>query len=694
MPRLGTNDGALPPASTPAGMQLEPMPDPGAPVLADTALLDRLRRAAAGNAQAPEGVLLSDVAYREVAVSALLSVDVAWVTDVETRAGTVSVRAATLCRNVAELDAVLARDLDAETASIEAARRLAAVIGAPEHAFGEDAALPTVPSMRGPYYVHEDCRACRGGGVRGCDGCRGGKVPCPQCGGDPAVRCDLCGGKGMLACPVCAGTAVVACEDCAGVGRFTHIHRPRLVGRPSRSLTVPPDAPEAVRAALDAAGYERFEEVAAAQPWTVRHSSTQLLYERAGTVTVVTLSCVCDGVAFAVERVGPDAVVPPFLDRVLAPVLEGIEAAAAAEAFAIARTARVARAVADAVLAGTAADLDAIVAEHDHCVSRAVVARAANALQRRHDAVRVQATRRAWQHGAGILAAVVPLVAAVDLPGALSGATVEEPAPLALRLFWDLGVPVLAGAAVWRFAAGRLRRAMAAAFGTVRPVGQGAWPLLVLGAMAALHLGVMTAWHGGIATDRLAGAPAAAEGSVVGAPPAPPPRVLSPAERVAAAQRALARLGRYEGAIDGKMGGGTRSGLESLAALVTDASGDPLERAVAIAADRIAIRLRTPELLVGAGWSNATRLRLTADDRERIAGAFLGALAASGTPREWIAEDATRSGVLTVTGRVEDPARRQRACASFTHVVTTPAGRDAGTPALACHAGGRWLLEE
>ncbi|WP_431858081.1 hypothetical protein [Azospirillum sp.] len=680
MLRLRTNDETL-------------LPDSAALVPVDPALLDRLRRAAAGNAHAPEGVVLSDVAHREVVVSAQLTVDVAWVTDVETRAGTVTLRGATLCRNVAELDAVLARDLDAETASVEAARRLAAVIGVPEHAFAEEDALPTVPSMRGPYYVHEDCRACRGGGVRGCGGCRGGKVPCPQCNGDPAVGCDACGGKGMQACPACAGTAVVACEDCAGVGRFTHIHRPRLVGRPSRSLVVPPDAPDTVQAALTAAGYERFEEVAAVQPWTVRHSGTQLLYERVGTMPVITLSCVCDGVAFAVESAGPEARVPAFLDGVLAPVLEGIEAATATDAFAIARTTRVTRAIADAILAGTALDLDAIVAEHGHCVSRTVVARAAQALQRRYDAVRIHAMRRAWQQGAAILAAVVPLVAAVDLPGFLAGATAEDPAPLTLRLLWDVGVPALTGAAVWRFAGNRLRQAMRATFGTARPATQGAWPLLVLGTMAVLHLGVMGAWRGGIATDRLAEAPVAVEESVIGAPAAPP-RVLSPAERIAAAQRALARLGRYEGAIDGKMGSGTRSGLESLAALVTEAPGDPLDLAVAIASDRIAIRLRTPELLVGAGWSNATRLRLTAEDQERIAAAFQGAVAAAGAPRDWTSEDAMRSGALTVTGRVEDPAKRQRACASFTHVVTTAAGRDAGTPALACHTGGRWLLEE
>lgn len=693
MLRLGTKDGALPPVSIPTRTEVEPMPDHGAPILADPALLDRLRRAAAGNTRSPEGVLLTDIARREVAVSALLAVDVAWVTDVETRTGTVSLRAATLCRNAAELDAVLARDLDAETASIEAAHRLAAVIGAPEHAFGEEDAVPTVPSMRGPYYVHEDCRVCRGGGVRGCDGCRGGRVPCSHCGGDPAACCDLCGGKGMLACPVCTGAAVVPCEDCAGVGRFTHIHRPRLIGRPSRSLTVPPDAPEAVRAALEAAGFERFGEVAAVQPWTVRHSGTQLLYERAGTVPVITLSCACDGVAFAVECVGADAVVPPFLDRVLAPILTEIEAAAAAEAFAIARTTRVTGAVADAILAGTAADLDAVVAAHEHCVSHSVVARTADALQRRYQAVRVRATERAWRLGAGLLTALVLLVAAVDLPGFLAGATVEEPAPLALRLLWDIGVPVAAVAVVWRFAGNRLRQAMWAAFGPVRPVTQGAGPRFVLGAMAALHLGVMTMWHGGLATDRFAEAPPPVEDAAVGEAPTPP-RALSPAERIAAAQRALARLGRYEGAIDGKMGSGTRSGLESLAALVEDAPGDPLDRAVAIASDRIAIRLRAPELLIGAGWSNATRLRLPAEDRERIAAAFLGALAASGAAREWTSEDATRSGVVTVIGRVEDPAKRQRACASFTHVVTTAAGRDGGTQALACRTGGRWLLEE
>ncbi|HYD70523.1 MAG TPA: hypothetical protein VED21_34005, partial [Azospirillum sp.] len=171
-------------------------------------------------------------------------------------------------------------------------------------------------------------------------------------------------------------------------------------------------------------------------------------------------------------------------------------------------------------------------------------------------------------------------------------------------------------------------------------------------------------------------------------------RALTPAERIAAAQRALARLGRYDGAIDGKLGEGTKSGLAGLAGLAEGMPDDPLDQAVALAADRVAVRLSTPDRLVGPGWSNATRLQLTPDDQPRIAEAFAAAAAAPGVAREWTSGDGMRSGRITVAGRAEDTKGRQRPCVAFTHVVTTPAGRDAGAPARACRSGGRWLLED
>ena len=640
--------------------------------------LQRLRRAAAGNAGSPDGVTLVQVLRRDVPVAAVLTLTITWVTDVETHAGTETMRSATLCRNAAELDATLARDLGAEAASLETARRLAALIGPPEGVFGEDGGFPTLRSMRGPYYVHEACRSCSGGGVRACTS--------PECQG----------GKGVLRCPVCAGAGVVPCDDCAGIGQYTHIHRPRLVVKPARSFSISADAPAVVGAMLGSGGLDGFEDLAEAQTCTLRHSGTDLLYERAGTVPVVTLSCVCDGVCFDVEAVGPHARVPAmpaFLDGVLAPILARIQATAnGAEAFAIAATFRVTGAVAEAVLAGKEPDLDAIVADHEHCVSRAFVAQTATVLQRAHRTAELRMARRAWQYGSGALALILLLVATVDLPALLTGATAEEPAPLPLRMIWDIGLPLLAGLGVWLVARDRMRRTLSAAFGrrVTRPTAQGAWPVLVLSVAGVLYLSVMTAWYGGLATDRIAVTP---DITGVGAP-SPPPRILSPVERITAAQRALARLGRYDGAIDGKLGEGTRTGLAGLSSLMESAAGDPLDLAVAIASDRVGIRLPTPDLLVGPGWSNATRLRITADDQPRVAEAFLSAVATAGASKEWTSSDGMRSGLLTVTGRVEDPQKRQRPCVAFAHVVTTPAGRDAGVPARACRSAGKWSLEE
>ncbi|MDQ2104904.1 peptidoglycan-binding domain-containing protein, partial [Azospirillum isscasi] len=281
--------------------------------------------------------------------------------------------------------------------------------------------------------------------------------------------------------------------------------------------------------------------------------------------------------------------------------------------------------------------------------------------------------------------------------------TAEQPAPLALRLGWDIGLPVAAGLGLWALVRGVVRGALAAAFGgPVRAPDQGSWPLVLLSAAAVIHLGLLTLWNGGPGFSRL-NHRLDVEAITQGRAPLPTPRVLTPEERIMAAQRALARLGRYDGAIDGKMGEGTRTGLASLTGLVDTPPGvapeDPLDLAVAIAADRVPVNVRMPELLVGPGWSNATRLRMNRDDQPLVAGAFLGALAASGTERaaegqDWVSGDGLRSGRITVTGRIADPKERGRLCFALTHVVTTPAGRDAGAPLRTCRTAGNWTLEE
>lgn len=652
--------------------------------------LRRMRQAAAGNASSPEGVVVLQATRRDIPVTAVLTVTITWATDVETLPGHQTVNAAIHCRNAAELDAALARDLDAEAASVETARRLATLMG-PSVDFD---ALPGLSSMRGPYYVQQACRGCSGGGVRACTNpaCRGGKA---GEGGDDALHCQACGGAG-----------VVPCEDCAGVGRFTHVHRPRLVAMVARGYDVPPDAPAAVRSLLDGlgtdqGGFDRFADLAGAGPAVLRHSGQHLFHERTGGVPVVTLSCACDGIGFEVEAAGPEdatSELPPFLDGVLMPLLTRIQGASPGDAFALAATSRVTAAVADAILAGDEPDPDAVVAAHEGCVGRAFVAQTASALTRAYRTAGLGTARRVWQRGAGALGLVLLLVAGVDMPALVADATAEAAAPPSWRTLWDVGVPVAAGLGVWLWGRRSVRRALRAALGAGaahHPAGQGAWPAVVLGAAGMLYLGAMAAVHGGLAVDRLGDPP---EPALVGGieAPLPPPRVLSAAERIAAAQRALARLGRYDGPIDGKLGEGTRAGLASLAAVADGAemADGPFGLAVAIASDRIGIRLHSPDLLVGPGWSNATRMRLTPDDQPRIAQAFQGAAAAPGAPREWVSGDGTRSGVLTVSGRAEDATGRQRPCVTFTHAVTTPAGRDMGVPSRACRSAGTWLLDE
>jgi DnaJ-class molecular chaperone with C-terminal Zn finger domain len=662
----------------------------------------RLRRAAEGNARSPDGVSLQNATRRNVTVGTLLTLTIEWTTEVEIRAGAEMLRSAIYCRNTAELDATLARDLDAEAASLEAAHRLAALIGSPEAAFREGDEPPALPSLRGPYYLHEVCKRCTGGGVRGCTGpgCRGGKAKCDhdgESGSGDAASCESCGGRGVVRCPVCAGAGVVSCEDCRGIGQFTHIHHPHLTVRPARGFLVPPDAPTCVGQVLEAVGFDRFADVAVPEPQTVRHSGTQLLYEQSGIVPVVTLSCVCDGVPFAVETVGPGAAVPAmpaFLDQVLAPVLARIQAEAGPDAFATASSFRLTKAVADAVRAGREPDVEAIIADHEGCVSHTFVAEVAAVLQRHFAATGRIAVSRTWMAGAVLLALVMLLVAGVDVPAWLTGATAEQPVPLPLRLAWDIGVPVLAGLGLWALVGGMLRWAMDAAFGSVvRAIPQGPWPAVVLGAAAALHLALLTVWNGGPAVSRIHHT-LDLEAIASGQAPLPAPHTPSASERVMAAQRALARLGRYDGAIDGKMGDATKAGLASLSTLTDMDIADPLDLAVAIAADRVTVNTQTPDLLIGPGWSNATRLRMLPDDQPLVAAAFLNALGAPNTAKAWQSGDGTRYGEITVTSRVEDPKARNRLCFAFTHVVTTPAGRDAGVPLRACRTEGRWMLEE
>ncbi|NUB17443.1 hypothetical protein GAY28_37475, partial [Azospirillum brasilense] len=112
-----------------------------------------------------------------------------------------------------------------------------------------------------------------------------------------------------------------------------------------------------------------------------------------------------------------------------------------------------------------------------------------------------------------------------------------------------------------------------------------------------------------------------------------------------------------------------------------------------------AVKLQTPEVRGGKGWSHGNRMAIKPDGQPMVAGAFLGALAASGTERaatgqEWVSGDGLRSGLITVTGRIADTKDRGRLCFSLTHVVTTPAGRDAGAPLRTCRTAGNWTLEE
>lgn len=714
---LGPNEPGQNPLSPgdpnrPASPPTAPPPSTQPSTVPQTALIRRLRWAASGNVPAPEGVTLRQAQQRDVMVGAHLTLSIDWATEVEVRLGAEMVRFAIYCRNAAELNATLARDLDAEAASLETAHRFATLLGPlderVEAMSAAEEPLPPLPSLRGPYYLHEVCTGCDGGGVRACgsDGCRGGKIRCAHTATAETPDCPECGGRGQHRCPVCAGDGVVACETCGGVGQFTHIHHPRLTAHPSYSLTAPPDAPAAVRLALEEAGFAGFAALANPAPATVRHSGTQLLYQRSGTLTVVALSWDCDGVPFEVETVGPDAdsaPLPAFLDTVLTPVLTRIAALPPADAFALAGAYRLTRSVAEAVLAGREPDTAAIVTDHEGCVSPAFVKETAAALAERFAETSRTAVARSWIAAAGLLALVLLLVAGVDGPALLTGATPEQPAPAALRLAWDIGIPIAAGLGLWALVRGVVRGALAAAFGgPVRAPDQGSWPLVLLSAAAAIHLGLLTLWNGGPGFSRL-NHRLDVEAITQGRAPMPTPRVLTPEERIMAAQRALARLGRYDGAIDGKMGEGTRTGLASLTGLVETPPGvapeDPLELAVAIAADRVPVNVRTPELLVGPGWSNATRLRMNRDDQPLVAGAFLGALAASGTERAasgqvWVSGDGLRSGLITVTGRIADPKDRGRLCFALTHVVTTPAGRDAGAPLRTCRTAGNWTLEE
>ncbi|RIV97367.1 hypothetical protein, partial [Azospirillum brasilense] len=206
-----------------------PAPSPSAPpsTVPQTALIRRLRRAASGNVPAPEGVTLRQAQQREVMVGAHLTLSIDWATEVEVRLGAEMVRFAIYCRNAAELNATLARDLDAEAASLETAHRFATLLGPLDERVEAMAAaeepLPPLPSLRGPYYLHEVCTGCDGGGVRACDGdgCRGGKIRCTHSATAEAPECPDCGGRGQHRCPVCAGEGVVACETCSGVGPLT-----------------------------------------------------------------------------------------------------------------------------------------------------------------------------------------------------------------------------------------------------------------------------------------------------------------------------------------------------------------------------------------------------------------------------------------------------------------------------------------
>ena len=90
---------------------------------------------------------------------------------------------------------------------------------------------------------------------------------------------------------------------------------------------------------------------------------------------------------------------------------------------------------------------------------------------------------------------------------------------------------------------------------------------------------------------------------------------------------------------------------------------------------------------------------MSRDDQPLVAGAFLAALAASGKDeaaagQDWTSGDGLRSGRITVTGRIADPKERGRLCFALSHVVTTPAGRDAGMPLRTCRTAGNWTLEE
>ena len=510
-----------------------------------------------GNPFAKEGFLFVGTRENRV-VSLTMRVDVAPTRNSQILRGQAEPAGSTRCHDAEASDSFLDVAFRKSASSPDTLGSVMSRLRAdPVRAFSETQDGFAVGAAAGRSHVHQPCRECSRTGVVQCGGCGGqgttrclmchdGKRQCTRCshgtiyykervwnyaiqayedanrsrscghcwGTGRSDRCATCNGQMKVRCAGCGGCGTVSCGTCGRTGWLTVATTVSLVGKPVRKIAFDAGAPPEFR---ESVATLEIKELPVLHGETVR-KMVDAVEGRA----VVTLDCCVPHVRLD-ARFGPGfeqsfdavgllarvAIMPVFLDRMLAPLSDQIRVAAsekrATDVLRLAKETRVTCTVLVAVSGRYGHGLEALRHIWKGAASDEVLNAFLGHTRTAYDAIGAAAARRPWQMLAlpvvAAAAAAIPLHVAAPVLAVLainrSKVPLAEPVLSALLGLLPLGL-------AFTFAGRQTRRAVRALVGegAVRIPRQGWWPRAVAAA-AVLAMFAATA-----ETDRPKTAPA------------------------------------------------------------------------------------------------------------------------------------------------------------------------------------------
>ena len=495
-----------------------------------SAVVATIARLADGNCATKTDVRLTHGHAETRAVRLEMKVAISWGSTNKALPGNHAINGSRACERFADIQAYLQEVCSAACRDPAAAKRVTDHIAtAPVSAM--DNLLDGYRIGPLPYTAHlvEECEDCNGAGMVRCKqyNCRNGKVDCPDCNhtgksvcyrchgtqnetlsDNRMISCRQCNGSGrhgicqrcygaqQITCYMCSGTGQVGCKPCERTGCFTRVYNSHLQGSVSRSLSFDEDAPQGFRLSCQAVapltaltqtpGVLVRPEISSAdgRVQLVLHCQTRHVHVEVD----------CKGTGVVIDALGAKHTIPlmpPFLDKVMAGLINDIRAKATShpvQALTQAATARVTRDILGVVGAGKGAKAILTASPWGGAISEGRITDIHGWLKTAYSKAARSSVRRAWFLLSPLIGAGAVLTNVFRLPiwvlhlmehvTGVPSPSMRLPMGLACELIATL--PVVACA--W-LVAGRVgRRRLRAGVGTLaqRSPRQGMWPVLGL----------------------------------------------------------------------------------------------------------------------------------------------------------------------------------------------------------------------